>query len=506
MMKHQAVWILLALIVLATAPPAEADSRGDELAAWLDQRGREVWGKPPEPCDDLTLARRLYLDVLGRVPSVSELRDFEDLGINRREQLVEQLVLGEGPRRDSYRRLTASHWARQWRRVLVPPGTTVVGSPQAVENWLRDEFEKQTPFDEMIGRLVRNPRGESTGGYYELLGSLPENYAGHLTRAVLGIRIECAQCHDHPFADWKQGDFWGLAAFYSDLPRRGDDPNASTSGEPGKINYEGTTYTAKYLWSDEPIQAKASSFRGQLAEWVTSPENPHFASTAANRFWQMLVGRGVYADVENLDEATSRERALLDELGRRFADDGFNVPRLVAAICKTSWYQAETNEDQDADIRAFVRQLKVSSPEQVFDSLEQSLLLPVSRLDPTSSRWTGDRLQLVARLSETIGATPEDYASGIPQALMMMNGKMTNEAIDPERSRLLRAVVDSPFFNDRDRIKTLYMAVLTRPPSRDESEWLETFVASKKDDSDRTSAYGEILWALLNSPEFVLCR
>ncbi len=134
------------------------------------------------------------------------------------------------------------------------------------------------------------------------------------------------------------------------------------------------------------------------------------------------------------------------------------------------------------------------------------MLLPVSRIDPTSSRWSGDRLQLVSRLSETVGATPEDYASGIPQALLLMNGKMTSDAISPDRSRLLRAVVESPFFNDSDRIKTLYLAVLTREPSGEESKALADYLESKPQGGDRQRAYGEILWALLNSPEFVLCR
>jgi hypothetical protein len=150
--------------------------------------------------------------------------------------------------------------------------------------------------------------------------------------------------------------------------------------------------------------------------------------------------------------------------------------------------------------------LKVITPEQVFDSMEQSLLLPVSRIDPTASRWSGDRAQLVSRLGESVGETPEDYASGIPQALMMMNGKMTGDAIDLERSRLLRAVIETPFFNDNDRVKTLYLAVLTREPTEDEFSAIGKYLDSKPDNDDRKKAYGEVLWVLLNSPEFVLCR
>jgi hypothetical protein len=427
------------------------------------------------------------------------------MGQTRRSELVEQLAFGEGPRADMYRRLRAGNLARQWRRVLIPPGTTVNGSPATIEQGLAEAFEDETPFDEIMRQLVRDPAGESSGQYYRLLGSLPENYAGHLSRVTLGVRIECAQCHDHPLTDWKQDDFWGLAAFYSDLPRAGGDQSASSPSATGSIEYEGTVYPAKLLWSKQPLSQQESAMRTRLSRWLTSTDNPHFASTAANRFWQYLIGHGLYPDVENLDRASAEQRAFLDELGQRFADDGFNVSRLIAAICKSSWYQAKST-DAEPTHDTFARNLKVCSPEQVFDSLEQSLILPVSRLDVTSSRWSGERTQLVSRLSETVGATPEDYASGIPQALLMMNGKMTNDAIDPGRSRLLRAVVDSPFFNDSDRINTLYLAVLTRQPSSDETETLKAFVESRSDTSARIRAYGEILWALLNSPEFVLCR
>lgn len=351
---------------------------------------------------------------------------------------------------------------------------------------------------------IRSP--DSGGQYYRLLGSLPENYAGHLSRSMLGVRIECAQCHDHPFVDWRQEDFWGLAAFYGDMNRAGDAPNASTNaGTAGSIEYEGAVYPAKFLWSDEPLKQQKLAMRSRLADWITGSENPHFSATAVNRFWQHLVGRGLYADVENLDRATPEERAFLDELGQRFAEDGFDAHRLIVAISKSDWYQAVSVEE-DFNDDTFTRSLKALSPEQVFGSLEQSLMLPVSRLDPQSPRWSGEMSQLVTRLSETVGATPEEYASGIPQALMLMNGKVTSDAVSLEQSRLLRAVVESPFFSDSDRIETLYLAVLTRQPTDEEADALAAYVAGKPTEAAQRRAHGEILWALLNSPEFVLCR
>lgn len=491
--------VLLAAILFVPVGPALADSRGGDLARWLDRRGQEIWGVPPQSCDDLTFARRVYLDVLGRIPSVPELRDYQNLGVDRREILVEQLVFGEGPRADAYRRLSAAHFARQWAQVLLPPGTTPNGSQETLTQFLAGKFKDQVPYDELISDLITIPTPQAAGNYYQLAGALPQNYAGHLSRVALGIRIECAQCHDHPFSNWTQRDFWGLAAFYGDLSP--EMPGAKS----GSIEYEGAVYPAKLLLSPEPAGAQAAH-RSRLARWLTSRDNPYFSATAVNRFWQHFVGRGLYADVENLDLATPDERVFLDEFGQRFADDGYDIQRLVAAICKSSWYQVGSVAESRLPSEGFSRTLKTISPHQVFDSLEQSLLMPVSRIDPQSARWTGDRTQLVNRLSETLGETPQDYTAGIPQALLLMNGKITSDAIDFDRSRLLRAVVESPFFNQRQKIETLYLAVLSREPTSRELTELQAYLQSVPTDGERRKAFGEILWALLNSPEFVLCR
>lgn len=480
------------ILCCVCVPQLRADSRGDDLAKWINAEGLKIWGKVPETCDDHTFARRVYLDTIGRVPSVSEIRDFQEFGPNRRNLLVEQLVYAEGERADRYRRLSARQFARHWVSVLIPPGTNTNGRTDSLQAFLAEKYRSGISYDDLISEFVRSP---STGGYFELVGSLPENYAGHLSRVALGVRIECAMCHDHPFTAWTQDDFWGLAAFYA-------------SPANGHIENEGTTYPAKLLLEDKPLEGTATTHRLQLAEWLASNENEYFATTGANRFWQQLVGRGLYADVENLDQATSEERLFADKLGQRFVDIGFDMQTLTSAICKSVWYQAKaSNRDVDQNSQQFVRALKAVSPDQVFDSLEQALLLPVSRLSNDSPRWTGGREQMVVRLSETIGSSPEDFASGIPQALMMMNGQLTNDAISPERSRLLRAVIEAPFLPDDDRLETLYLAVLTRKPSAAETQALKKYIDSQSANSaDRQKAYGEILWALLNSPEFVLCR
>ncbi len=517
--KHFSQFVFCGLVSTWLVSGVAADPRGDELAKWMNARGQEVWGAAPQKCDDLTFARRVYLDLLGRVPSVSELRDYEQSQSERRSRLIEDLVFGEGERAESNARLAPEQMARQWRQVLLPAGTATDGPTDGLEAWLRGQFANDTPFDDMMRKLIRVQDSETpavvaagvaTGSmnYYQLLGGLPENYAGNLSRVMLGVRIECTQCHDHPFSSWKQPDFWGLAAFFGDL-RSAPATDSTPSAELGRIRYENKTYQAKLLWSAEPLNtgssASSQSLRARLGEWMTSKNNPNFAATAVNRFWQHLVGRGLYAEVENLDWAKPEERRFADELGEKFAADGYRVRSLIAAICKSDWYQS-VSQDITADPNQFYRPMKCGSPEQVFNSLEQALHLPISRINPNSPRWSGDRMQLVSRLSESSGRTPEDYSAGIPQALLLMNGRLTSDAVNPETGRLLRAITDSPFLQTGDRVETLFMAVLTRRPTSEESAAIEQLLESKSDDAARQRVMSELLWALLNSPEFVLCR
>lgn len=490
----------------ATGEAGIAISR--DWGLWLDSEGNRYWEPSLARCDDLLLARRLYLDLLGRVPSVAELRDYLALDASiRRTELIDQLVFHQGPRAQDYKRTFSEHWARQWRRVMLPPTSQVGMFPAELEGWLFQKFSRDESFDMMMSSLVEMKEATRDNVYFRLSQSNPATYAANVSRVMLGVRLECAQCHDHPFTDWKQADFWGLAAFYSDLSAVPQGANAPS--RLGTIESNGVKYVAKYLWEQS---TSAAASRSQLAAWLTAPTNRQFSSVAVNRFWQLLVGRGVFASVDDLDIATPKQRELLDALAVKFSEAKFPIRSLIAAICKSDWYQAVASEveaSEETDVRgmiAFHRPVKSLSPEQVFDSLEQALMLPISKLDASSARWTGERLQVVSRLGESAGKSPEDYASGIPQALVMMNGKLTADAINVENSRLLRATLDSPFMSALDRIDTLCMATLSRHPTEEESDAFVAYIQKYASGDERRRAHGEILWALVNSPEFVLCR
>jgi hypothetical protein len=319
-----------------------------------------------------------------------------------------------------------------------------------------------------------------------------------VTRYFLGVRIGCAQCHPHPFSSWKQKDFWGMAAFFS---------NATTSGQLPQISDEaGVTYKAKFLWNESITIPDDKTPREALADWLVSPDNPNFASTAVNRIWQHLCGRGIVAAVDDLDQVTDEERAVLDALGQLFAESGYNMRWLIEGICKSKFYQrVSLSEDAAADSELTLRPLKTLTPEQVFDSLEEALALPIGRVD-NPPRFSGLRDAFVNRMDEAASDSPEEFRAGIPQALMVMNGKLTADATSLEKSRTLRAVVEAPFLKVEDKIETLFLAAFTRMPSEQELEFLLQHIESQTESEMRGRAYEEVFWGMLNSPEFVLSR
>jgi hypothetical protein len=431
-------------------------------------------------------------------------------GTYKREDLIDRL-LRDDRRPERYASRSAEHFARIWRRAMIPQNSPNAAMAGGFEPWLRDQFASNVAYDEFARTLltatstpdpmpnpVNRPTLEPVQVFYQANGGTPVSSADAVTRYFLGVRIGCAQCHPHPFSSWKQQDFWGMAAFFA---------NATESGQLPQISDEaGATYKAKFLWSDEITIPDDKSPREVLADWVVSPDNPNFASTAVNRIWQHLCGRGLVASVDDLDQVSPEERAVLDELGKMFAESGYNMRWLIEGICKSKFYQrVSLSEGAGGEAELALRPLKTLTPEQVFDSLEEALALPIGRVD-NPPRFSGLRDAFVNRMDEAASDSPEEFRAGIPQALMVMNGKLTADATSLEKSRTLRAVVEAPFLKVEDKIETLFLAAFTRMPSEQELEFLLQHIESQTESEMRGRAYEEVFWGMLNSPEFVLSR
>ncbi|OYW13611.1 MAG: hypothetical protein B7Z55_16530 [Planctomycetales bacterium 12-60-4] len=256
--------------------------------------------------------------------------------------------------------------ARVWRRVLVPGNGPGAMMAARLDPWLKTQFAANVAYDELARELILARQNPPTAGdavvpvgfvpaagpllLYEAIGPTPENLANSFSRTFLGVRIGCAQCHDHPFAEWKQADFWGMAAFFAGRTR--DPMGQWTESKVTKILNPANSveYSAHFLWDTAPDFAGDKLPREVFVDWLTSPENPNFSATAVNRVWQYLCGRGLTDAVDDLDTASLEERQILNELAELFEQADYDLRWLMAGICESQTYQrACVSQESDTD-------------------------------------------------------------------------------------------------------------------------------------------------------------
>lgn len=467
--------------------------------------------QPAELSDDGEFLRRVYLDLTGVVPRVSEVREFlADKRPDKRARLIDKLL--DSPAH-------ATHLANTWRNIMLPGGLNIeqIQNVVGVQNWLRARFVDNLRYDNMVSELLVATEGDDVGPalYYTSLDLAPEKLAGSTARIFLGLQIECAECHDHPHDKWKQADFWGYAAFFAQLQR----PDAANPGARARLvdlntgevklpNSE-TVVGTKYPGGAIPDSKESGSRRVQLAIWMASRDNPYLPRAGANRVWAHLFGRGLVEPVDDLGPHNPPSHPeLFEELTAYFVETGFDLRELYRTLANTQAYQrtsawtAEKAAPPELYAHAAVKTL---TAEQLYDSLNRVLsrkpqamfpgqLAGSPLLDPQRQAFIG-KMQSAAR-------SPLDYQAGILQALTQMNGADIAEATDPQRSPLVGAL-EAPIFGDADRIKAVVMATLSRQPSEEEMS-LFTAHLGKYSPSEKQKGLSDILWALLNTAEFSL--
>jgi hypothetical protein len=527
MTRSVRLWMLIPLLfgvrlVAAQDVPSAPKLSAQELAQWIDDQFAAVWQAsditPPPVVDDATFLKRAYLDLSGTIPPVSQAREFLEYNGDHKRRLLVERLLNETRRPERHAERSAAHWATLWRRMMVPGNSPEAQMAVGLEPWLKEQFAANVRYDEMVRTLVTARSSEAApmvrstrtgqmaaGGptvFFQAVGGKPESAASSVTRMFLGVRVGCAECHDHPFAEWKQKDFWGMAAFFNGVRNGAVEDSSKTTIRPENSAVE---YAAMYLGGESAKIASGRTPRQELAAWMVSPRNTQFAATAVNRVWLHLVGRGLTDSVDDLDRASPEERKFLDDLAKLFIAAGYDLRWLMTGICQSQVYQRECVALADDAVAPppGLRVVKTLTPEQVFNSLEQALSLPISRVDG-SARYNGLRDQLVARMNEAATTNPDEYRAGIPQALLMINGRLTTEATDLEQSRTLRGVLEAPFMDTEEKLLALYLATFSRPPRVEEREYLLNYLRQSPEIDKQKQAHAEIFWGLLNSPEFVL--
>ncbi len=486
----------------------------DYIAAKWDEKRVE----PAAPADDAEFARRVWLDLAGRVPSVAETRAFlADSGPNKRERLVDRILGG---------REFVAHMTETWEALLLPEREDQQYYRfymQGFRKWLRAKFDRDEGYDSLVRELLSVKITDQRNGllyiysdqeapspriFYTLKQGKPENYAATTARLFLGLRIECAQCHDHPFASWRRDQFWSLAAFFGGISKQGKedfDPIRERRGG-GEIDIPGTerAVTASTLDGETPSWRYRDNGRVLLAKWVTSKDNPYFAKAAANRVWGMLFGVGVVDPVDNFgDDNPPSHPEVLDELANGFASHDFSLRFLFRTIVSTRAYQlsSASGSTQKLDVRLFARRsLKGLSGRQLYDSL--AVATGFARVSDEMNNFDPNRDQFLMKF-KAADDKPTERQMSILQALALMNGQVIATATTIESGATLTAVAAAPFLGTEERIETIFLAALGRPPRPEELESLATYVERGGPTSNPKRALADVFWTLLNSAEFL---
>jgi hypothetical protein len=410
--------------------------------------------------------------------------------------------------------LYVNHYTNVWRRRLLahtPPQAAAVVGP--LEGWLRKEVKANAPYDRIVRGLLTDPEA---AGFFQANENKPENLAGATARLFLGVKLECAQCHDdRSGGSWKRGQFWEFAAFFAGLQAPGLRSNAlvvtappEQEGPPRiKIGDSDTWAEARFLDGGRPDWKGDKPARELLATWIARPENPWFARAAVNRTWRDLFGVGLIDLVDGLSSAENQPShpELLDELAAQLSTHGFDMKYLLRAITGSRAYQRTSRQTApvQADIRLFARAaVRSLTAEQLLDSLLAATGYRPRSDAPALLGFGRDTPQgELAAVFEGAQGGPAESAASIQQALAMMNGKLVAEATCPDNSPILAAVLGGKSSRpSARRIEELFLVTLSRKPRPAELADLLKYT----EQGDPKQAMRDIFWALLNSTEFVV--
>jgi hypothetical protein len=519
------------------APPSsDPDPDSQATVDQVDAAFRSQWQfagiEPAAPAPELLQARRIALGLMGTVPSLEEIRQLEALPPDQRlpwyldhvladrrchDYLAERLARAyvgteEGPFL-YYRRRRLVAWLsdrlaanESYDRVasqLIASDGLWTDSPATnfVSVTVRTDPDVLADEDRLAGRLARAANGL---GFVSAPVADPARLARRVSRAFLGVRLDCAQCHDHPFAGWKRADFDGLAAFFGQT-------NVGFAGvRDGAGEYFPERRGKKSTQAVEPrvpfapeLLPADGSRRERLAGWATHPDNPYFARAMVNRVWALLVGRPLVAPVDDLPPVGP---PALDVLAGDFAAHRFDLRRLIRLIACTEVFRLDSATDHETGPEAepawAVFPLTRLRPEQLAGGVSQAA--SVATLDARTHllfRISRQRQEdnFVRRYGDAGEDEFDDRGGTIPQRLLMMNGQLvrdrTGSSLRNTSTRIAWLAADDP-----RAVEAAYLAVLSRRPTPQEAAHFER--ALREPAMTRAQHLEDLYWALINSTEF----
>jgi hypothetical protein len=493
-------------------PEYPANNYIDEL---VGEKLHKLRIEPSELCSDEVFIRRAFLDITATLPTAEEYAAFmADESPDKRDKLVDDLLS---------RKAFTELWVMKWAELLQIRTDDVNGVSYKATllyyNWLEQRIANNVPFNQIVRELLSARGGTFTNpstNYYQIERDtlkVTENVA----QVFMGMRIQCAQCHNHPFDRWTMDDYYSFAAFFTQVGRKkAEDPRETivfnnNSGEM-KNPVDDRVMTPKFLGGDTPEMKRWEDRREVLADWLASPDNPYFARNLANMVWAHFYGVGIIEPVDDVRISNPASNPqLLDALAAKFTEYNYDFKQLVRDICTSRTYQlaSRTNETNAGDTLNF-------SHARIRRVRAETLLDIISQVTATKNKFQG--LPLGARAVQiadgnvsnyfltTFGrATRETVCScevkvepNLSQALHLLNGDVTQKRII--EGGLIKQWLDAEQ-TPPQIIESLYVATLSRKPTEKEMTDLAAAIAAESDNAQQVLE--DIFWALLNSKEFI---
>ena len=460
--------------------------------------------QPSGLSSDEHFLRRVYLDTVGVLPTETEAREFlQSSDPERRSKLIDQLLS---------RPEFAEVWALKFTE-LFRAGTREAGNKAArfIYEYLKASFLSNKPYDKMVTELLlsQGPHLYGIGSFWNVtFDSNAPDHATNISQIFLGTRIECAKCHNHPWEKWTQDDFYGFAAFFARVKIKeihDDDENEHYYAEEGEVIHPKTKQkvTPKYLDGGYEQDEPEKDIREPLAAWMTSPKNPFFSRAIVNRVWKHFMSRALVEDVDDFRVTNPPTNpALLDAMAADLSSHGYDLKRLMRTILNSRTYQlsAEPNESNHADTlnysHYFMRRLIA---EEMLDTISQATgvleryrgYAPGTRaMEIYGSRGPNYMLNTFGRPARDTICERESVPD-IVQTLHLISGDTINKKIAQWKP--------AADLNDDRQLDRIYLSSLARYPRPAEREAVQAQLAKKA----RGEVYQDLLWAILNSKEFM---
>lgn len=471
---------------------------------------------PSGICSDQEFIRRVYIDVVGLIPTSLEVKSFvADANPKKREAVVDQLL---------QRKEFTEMWVMKWAELLQMRSTdnnqgSYYKNLLLYYNWLADKIGRNVPMNEIVSELlsaqgstIDNPPTNYYQAERETL-KISENVA----QVFMGMRIQCSQCHNHPFDRWTLNDYYGFMAFFTQIGRKQTDTPEGTiifnsKGGEAKHPVTNAVMKPKFLGGIEPEIKPGEDRRAIMAKWLASPENPYFARNLANITWTHFLGVGIIDPVDDVRVSNpAANPELLDMLGKKLTEYNYDFKRLVKDICSSMAYQRDTqvNETNANDKRNFahatVRRMRAEVLADAIAAVTnqpikyQGLPLGSHAVQIADGKATNFFLSTFGRATrETVCSNEVKLEPSLSQALHLINGEAAHENI--KRGRVIEDLIKKEKKSDQEIISELFLRSFSREPDAVEMEIITKKIAESAD--GRQAVLEDLFWALLNAKEF----